>query len=245
MNNAHESYQLRWMWFRFVAAHKIGAGAKLIAWALADHINRESGKAWPSHDTIAAKTGVSSRQVRNGLRFLNEAAQLIAIERRGGGISRTCVYALRQLDEAKAHEDKRSTKPGNQLPSEPGNNRSNPEIPSIEPGNLRSTEVPRISYNLKTDLTTEPNKKYLIDDHHILPSIDYSMLTGAEELPGGYVTYGGGDHAALVYTTRYAVRYLGYVPDDRPNGMAADQFIAQLFPPLHWLKWSVDAGTAS
>lgn len=47
----HEAHRLRWVWYRSVVSQKIGAGNKVICWALADHINREKGIAWPSHDT--------------------------------------------------------------------------------------------------------------------------------------------------------------------------------------------------
>src|SRR3954470_18600774 len=81
----------RWEWFRHVLAIPgLEAHAKVIAYALATHVNddeahRWRGFAWPSHATLATMCGVTDRHARRGLDVLATAG-LIKIRRSGGGI---------------------------------------------------------------------------------------------------------------------------------------------------------------
>ncbi len=69
--------------------HDIGPAGVSIAVAIARHLNRRTGVAYPSQTTLAAKVGIQPRQLRNLLRRLEAAGHLIV---EAGGFQRPDTY---------------------------------------------------------------------------------------------------------------------------------------------------------
>jgi DNA-binding transcriptional ArsR family regulator len=80
-------YKDRWAWIDHVLAikQKLTPADKVVGVALVQHVNKQEGYAWPSHDRLAEKTALSSRHVRRSLRKL-EKQGLISVGQRGGGV---------------------------------------------------------------------------------------------------------------------------------------------------------------
>ena len=66
-----------------LADRRIGPFAFQVAYVLSQHVNRETGEAWPSQDRIAERMGGSARGVRKALHEL-QAAGLVAVASGGG-----------------------------------------------------------------------------------------------------------------------------------------------------------------
>lgn len=67
----------------------MGPAAVSLAVAIARHLNRRTGVAFPSQETLARKVGVQSRQIRNVLRSLKEGGHLLV---EAGGFQRPDTY---------------------------------------------------------------------------------------------------------------------------------------------------------
>lgn len=70
---------------------KMGSHALNVYLAIKSHVNFESGKSWPSIDTIATKAGISDRQVMRELKTLEEFGYLTLAKE-----GRKNVYTLRE-----------------------------------------------------------------------------------------------------------------------------------------------------
>lgn len=73
----------------------VSAAAFSVAFAIARHLNRKTGDAWPGQATLGAMAGVGERQVRNLLKQLTEAGH---IEVTAGGFQRPDRYRLAASD---------------------------------------------------------------------------------------------------------------------------------------------------
>lgn len=81
------SYRLaknRWAWIaELLADRQLSSSAKVVATGLAQFINEKLGKAWPSHDRLAAACGLAVRTVRRAIADLVAAGYLL-VSGRGG-----------------------------------------------------------------------------------------------------------------------------------------------------------------
>lgn len=73
----------------------VSAAAFSVAFAIARHLNRKTGEAWPGQATLGTMAGVGERQVRNLLKQLTEAGH---IEVTAGGFQRPDRYRLAAPD---------------------------------------------------------------------------------------------------------------------------------------------------
>lgn len=70
---------------------EIGPGAFSMAFAIARHLSREKGEAWPGQKRLAALVGIKERQSRNLIRLLEERGHLVV---ESGGFQRPDRYRL-------------------------------------------------------------------------------------------------------------------------------------------------------
>lgn len=75
---------------------EIGPAAFSMAFAIARHLNREKGAAWPGQKRLAALVGLKERQSRNLIRLLEERGHLVV---ESGGFQRPDRYRLPSLPE--------------------------------------------------------------------------------------------------------------------------------------------------
>jgi len=90
-NRVHEPFvAVPHRWLAEGHAARMGASAAVVWLALLYHAGQD-GRAWPSHATLAAETGLGERTVREALARLRELGYLSVIEERPG---RTTIYAV-------------------------------------------------------------------------------------------------------------------------------------------------------
>ena len=71
----------KWQWA--VEARIKNGPAKLVLMVLAFHANKRDGVAWPSRDTLAAKTGLTATTIKRALRTLENCGWLVRAHRLG------------------------------------------------------------------------------------------------------------------------------------------------------------------
>ena len=100
-----------YFWGRVMALEGLPTARKMVLLVLANHVNKQSGKTYPSVDTIARKSGLSRRSVQKFLKdFVSEGVLEITGYVKGGRSPR--VYAI---DILRAEELYPPT-PGNRSP---------------------------------------------------------------------------------------------------------------------------------
>lgn len=151
--------------------HTLGPAAVSLAVAIARHLNRRTGVAFPSQETLASKVGVRSRQIRNVLGQLKEGGHLIV---EAGGFQRPDTYkpilADRQSTTAINPATQHRYEPGNRTSSErqsnvvetgspvPPNLRFEPDIEPVSRTQKALTEEEALAY------VEEQLAKFNVDD---------------------------------------------------------------------------------
>lgn len=143
--HAAEVAQARWRWRdAAIAAAPRGAPRDLVH-EIAARLGNETGAAWPSQATLAARIGVSTRTVRTAVRAL-EALGLLKVTR--VGLQGVCVYfAVLPIDQnAKSTMGSASAQSGSLLPLETGSPLpTNSSQSELQKKNLLIERVPEVA----------------------------------------------------------------------------------------------------
>ena len=256
----HPAYAARWDWFRFVLHLKLPAHAKVVAYQVAYSVNKKSGLAFPSQPLMAARSGVSDRQIRDGLSALRKAGLIknhspkggLIPDGRGGVRGRVGNYELLRLNEvapALAALIKIESELGSSVPSKPSQGGSdtpaNPEVNGGIPGSESPQTRNTASEDLTCDLTSYPNRDLknasAKDEGKLSPYFDGIDYSKAEQYTGEWPDDSlirkpphpdpsEPDRASL-WITNFACRWLGYPLGARLDGQYPDRAIVARIPP--------------
>jgi biotin operon repressor len=123
---------------------KLSAAARLVGLEIFNCVNKVTGGAWPSQETIADRLGIDDRTVRRAIKQLKAAGCIKVMRRRGRSNVYFPLFVDRTEDilsgvEPRPTEDNLSSDPGQKVPVTPDKNDpltlvSNPvRTPSTEP----------------------------------------------------------------------------------------------------------------
>lgn len=94
-------YERRFAWFGLVSQRPDLHGAPAsVAWSIVDHLNAETGEAWPSIAAMAEANHVDERSIRRGIAKLVTAGLVVVTY--GCGRGETSRYRLMIPDTAEA-----------------------------------------------------------------------------------------------------------------------------------------------
>ena len=133
-------------------------GTRMVAMALAYHMNEQSGEAWPSHGTLAAECGIHRDSVRHALKQLvRDGVLQVAAKGSGGGHRATTRWAF--------HPDWLALTGGRGTPGsrEPGVEKyadrgSRGPLPGVEGPPKRDERKPTVSLSSKDAREAEPGQ---------------------------------------------------------------------------------------
>lgn len=152
-----ESFRLskqRWLWIsELLSDRELTASAKVVATGLAQFLNEKLGKAWPSHDRLAAACGMAKSTMRRAIAELVAAGYLL-VQGRGGrkiengrAVGITNEYRPALPAQEIAPQDR-----GNVASSDPGGCSPADNKPSMEPSKEDSPVVEEAPPLIPTDL---------------------------------------------------------------------------------------------
>lgn len=197
-----------WRWRKAILASKMTAGAKVAAFAVAEFVNRKSGKCFASYQTIAETCGMTERGVRAAVAALKAAGLLRVVQR--GCKQTNLIYLALPVTVMDAGSDRHGCV-GVTGTTMPPNLREEP----LREDNLTD----RPSLELPVEATAEI---HAFDEKARKPEIPI-------ETADSPIRRGSSDHAAYCWITAAAVEMLGVEPK-LPDGRFLDQIIWETIP---------------
>lgn len=120
---------------RLAADYTLSPAAFRIAYIIANFMNRETGQAWPTQETLATKAGLTDRAVREQIKVLVAAGYLNC--EFGGGRHKPNIYTIGEPETRNETSPFKDKNPEGNFPLSTGN----PEVSRQKPGTKLPTEL--------------------------------------------------------------------------------------------------------